>query len=357
MQIPVRILIISPVAEGSTRGNQITALRYQEILQSLGHRVSIFNSGESTQPHELNAGDVDCIVTIHATRSYGFIGQVKKTSPATKIILVVSGTDLTRDLIGGATTDQAYRYAKQSLEMADKVILLQSETIHELSDQSLKELVIQKSCTIFQSAQEIDATSQTERNELEAFLKRHFPTWNSNSILVSVIGHLRYEKNPFLAVSALKHLPKSSSIHLISIGNALGAGYEQLANEHSTNEQNYAWIGGQSHRKTMLFLTQSHFTILSSRMEGGSSVVSEAIVNRVPILASKISSNVGQLGKDYTGFFGTEDAKQLAQRMHQCEIDASYRGQLLEHTEQVRPKFLHQHELKCWKDLLGELEL
>ena len=60
---------------------------------------------------------------------------------------------------------------------------------------------------------------------------------------------------------------------------------------------------------------------MSSRLEGGANVVSEAIVLGVPVLASNIPGNVGMLGADYPGYYTCGDAKALARLMGRAESE------------------------------------
>jgi glycosyltransferase involved in cell wall biosynthesis len=47
-------------------------------------------------------------------------------------------------------------------------------------------------------------------------------------------------------------------------------------------------------------------------MEGGAHVILEAVQSGTPVLASRISGNVGMLGADYAGYFDVGDAAGLA---------------------------------------------
>jgi glycosyltransferase involved in cell wall biosynthesis len=47
-------------------------------------------------------------------------------------------------------------------------------------------------------------------------------------------------------------------------------------------------------------------------MEGGAHVVMEAVRRGTPVLASRISGNIGMLGEDYRGSFAPGDARALA---------------------------------------------
>ena len=58
----------------------------------------------------------------------------------------------------------------------------------------------------------------------------------------------------------------------------------------------YRWLGSVPHGRALRWLASSHAMVISSRMEGGANVVCEALRIGVPVLASRISGNVGLLG-------------------------------------------------------------
>ena len=64
----------------------------------------------------------------------------------------------------------------------------------------------------------------------------------------------------------------------------------------------YLWVGERPRGQARRLLARSRLLVLSSRMEGGANVVSEALVEHVPVLASRIPGSVGLLGARYPGF-------------------------------------------------------
>jgi glycosyltransferase involved in cell wall biosynthesis len=64
--------------------------------------------------------------------------------------------------------------------------------------------------------------------------------------------------------------------------------------------------------------------VISSRMEGGANVVCEALRIGVPVLASRISGNVGLLGAGYAGYFPLEDERALARLVTRAATDLTY---------------------------------
>ncbi len=68
----------------------------------------------------------------------------------------------------------------------------------------------------------------------------------------------------------------------------------------------------------------SQVMVISSRMEGGANVVSEACRAGLPIIASDIAGNRGLLGGSYPGYYPVEDDKALANLLLRAERDADF---------------------------------
>ena len=59
-------------------------------------------------------------------------------------------------------------------------------------------------------------------------------------------------------------------------------------------------------------------------MEGGANVICEAARIGVPVLASRVSGNVGMLGSDYPGYFALHDDRALARLLERAARDLRY---------------------------------
>ena len=91
-------------------------------------------------------------------------------------------------------------------------------------------------------------------------------------------------------------------------------------------------------KRTYVFrvLASSHLCVISSRMEGGANVLSEAITASVPILASRIDGNVGILGVDYPGYFDVGSTRELAQLLIRAETSPEYLAELRDRVRRCR---------------------
>lgn len=79
----------------------------------------------------------------------------------------------------------------------------------------------------------------------------------------------------------------------MQVGGAMTDEMAARARKEMTTNKRYQWLGEQPRARGRRILEKSCLCVLSSRIEGGANVLSEAIVASVPILASRIDGNVG----------------------------------------------------------------
>jgi putative glycosyltransferase (TIGR04348 family) len=310
--------IVTPAPAGSLHGNRITALRWQGFLKKLGHRVRVSN--------HWTGKDTDLLIALHAYRSHASIAQFRKLNPNSPIILIITGTDVYRDMA-------SHPEVLKSMEMSDAIVILQSAALTMIP----KHLQT-KNHVIYQSSKSI---------KRKPVLKTRF--------LVSVIGHLRPEKDPFCIAKSIKHLGPESRIKVIHMGKAMSPEMKQLANQYSQEIESYEWLGELSHSDTLSQLSRSHVMVISSLMEGGAHVVTEAIAIGVPVIASDIPGNRGLLGEDYPGYYPVGDAKELAQILEKAEFEPSFYRSLEAHIKKRKHYVQPEFELNSIKALLNRL--
>lgn len=300
----MRLHIVTPAPPGSLHGNRVTALRWQRHLRALGHRASV---GESW-----DGEDVQLLVALHAVRSQHAIAAFRRAHPQRPIVLVMTGTDLYRDLPGGG---EPAVQALAAMHAADRLVLLQEEAIKQLPV-----ALRSRAVTIHQSVPP---------------LRRQLPP--QRTFLISVIGHLRDEKDPLCIVRALQHLPQAVGLRVAHLGKAMDERYRLAASEAMRQDARYQWLGERPHRDTLRWLARSHLMVISSEMEGGAHVVSEAIAAGVPVLASDIPGNRGLLGAGYPGYFAVGDALRLALLLERAQTSAAFVAQLTQAVLARRP--------------------
>lgn len=282
-----RIAIVTPAGAGTRNGNRHTALRWAAQLRSAGHGVSVAVEW-SGQPCAL-------LVALHARRSHGSIARYRAAHPRGPLCVALTGTDLYRDL-------PASRDARRSLELADRILVLQEEALRRLAPAQRR-----RTRVVYQSAD-----SRTRRAPPERVFR------------VAVIGHLREEKDPFRTAAALALVPAAAGIEVVQLGAALSPDMGREARRRMAAEPRYRWLGGVSHAHALGWLARSHLLVVSSRMEGGANVIAEAARLGTPVLASRVDGNVGMLGHAYPGYFRLGDERALARLILRAATDPRY---------------------------------
>lgn len=297
----MRIALVSPAGAGSRAGNRHTALRWAAMLRAAGHRVGVSVQWDPAEP-------ADLMLALHARRSHASIREFARRHPDRPLVLALTGTDVYRDIRTSAE-------AKASLRMAHCFITLQQMAARELAPALRRKVRV-----VVQSS----PTSLRQKPVSKAFR-------------VAVIGHLRDEKDPLRAVAALRRLPDSPRIEVIQLGEALDDNLARQAKASMRADARYRWLGSVPHAKALRWLASSHVLVVSSRMEGGANVVSEAIRIGVPVLASRIPGNVGLLGSGYRGYFPLEDDSALAALLQRAAGDARFYRSLQQWIRRLRP--------------------
>jgi putative glycosyltransferase (TIGR04348 family) len=237
------------------------------------------------------------MIALHAARSHDSIHAWKTSTTLHRpLVLIMTGTDLYRDLPAGSLP------ALDALARADSIVVLQPEALNMIPAQYLAH-----SRVIFQSVL-----------AGRKIFKR------SNCFLVTVIGHLRAEKDPFCINQALQYLPASSLIRVVHLGAAMSSDFALQAQEYGAQDARYRWIGPRTHRNAMRWLASCHLMVISSVMEGGAHVVSEAIALGIAVIASDIDGNRGLLGDDYPGLYPVSNSQALAALLQRAETDPDY---------------------------------
>jgi putative glycosyltransferase (TIGR04348 family) len=324
----MRIGIVTPAPPGSRYGNRVTALRWARLLKALGHRVHV------TQ--EYSNESFDLLIALHAKHSHPSIVRFHKVHPERPLIIALTGTDLYRDLREGLQ-------AQESLAMASRIVVLQPKALEEIATGLHNKVRV-----IYQS---INGKSLRVRGSR----KRKSAKEATQTFDISVIGHLRPVKDPFRAAQAARLLPTSSHIRIVHVGKAMTKEMEDEARAEMRINPRYHWLGEQPKWRAHRLLARSDLCVLSSQMEGGANVLSEALVANVPVLASKIAGTVGILGEDYPGYFEVGNTQELTQLMIRAETELPFLTDLRQWGESLSPEFAPAREQAAWAELLSEL--
>ena len=315
----MRILIITPANTRSRAGNRITAVNWSRTLRQLGHKVTIDT--------EFHGQPCDLFVALHARRSAKSIAKHARQRPNRPRIVVLTGTDLYLDI-------HHYTSVTRSLSLATRLVVLQPQALDELTGEFRD-----KTHVIYQSASP----------------PRVRPRVNRSAFEISVIGHLRRVKDPFRAAYAARRLDTRSRVRIVQIGQALSDSMQRLAEAEMCRNSRYTWLGELPHWKTKQRLARSRALVMSSKMEGGANVLSEAIAASIPVISSSISGAIGMLGEDYPGYFEYGNTEQLRERIIRCENDVKFLGQLRDAIHQRRSLVSPAREKRSWRRLIDEL--
>lgn len=315
-----RLTIVSPAAASDNNGNWQTASRWARFLGQ-GFRVQVTGSWpEAHQP------EPDLLIALHARRSAAALAAFCERHPHKPSILVLTGTDLYRDIDTSAE-------AQASLARATVLVLLQEAGLDRLAP-----ALRAKAHVIYQSAPALRPAPDTRRRQFDACM----------------IGHLRLEKDPqtFMRAAQLVTHPR---LRLLHVGGALDPALAEAARTTEQATARYRWLGPMAHAATRQRLKRCGAMVIASSMEGGANVIIEAVTSGVPVLASGIDGNRGMLGADYAGYFPLGDAPALARLLDRIAGDPAFDALLRRQCAARAPLFAPAAERAALCDLVDNL--
>ena len=320
----ISVIIISPALRHANNGNWHTAYRWARFLRER-YRVSLATEWSGASP----GASPECMIALHARRSAESIARFAQLHAGRPLIVVLTGTDLYRDIRSDAS-------ARRSLELATHLVVLQDEGPAELAPQ------LRRKCrVIYQSAPRLDRGTPSRRT-FDALL----------------VGHMRAEKDPLTPMRSVQRLAPDSRVRLIHIGEALDENHLRAARALQQRSwptlERYLWLGHRPHAETRQRIRRSHVMVISSLMEGGANVVVEAVTAGVPVLASRIPGNVGMLGREYNGYFPVGDDKALAALLERASRDGRFLAGLRAQCARRAPLFRPARERREVVRLLAQ---
>ena len=266
------------------------------------------------------------MVALHARRSAPAIEAYRAAFPGAPLAVVLTGTDLYRDLPDSPEVPR-------SLDAADRIVVLQEEAQRALAPKWRR-----KSQVIFQSARPLKPRAKPRAR-----------------LACVVVGHLRDEKDPATLFAAMDRLPPDLPIRVRHIGAGLDPALEEAARARASREPRYRYSGALPHGATRAAIAAAHLLIHPSRMEGGANVIVEAITSGTAVIASRVPGNVGMLGRGYPGYFPVGDATALATCLVAAHEDSSYLRELKTHCRERKALFSPRTEAKAVCNLVSRL--
>src|SRR5262249_51569295 len=144
----------------------------------------------------------------------------------------------------------------RSLDLADRLVGL-----HELVHAAIPRRHHRKLEVIYQSALPLPRREPPHRRWFE----------------ILVIGHLREEKDPLRTAEAVRALPASSRIRVHHFGRPYDQSWARRARAEMARNPRYLWHDEVPHWRVRKASARARAVVLSSIMEGGANVISEAV--------------------------------------------------------------------------------
>ncbi len=314
----MKIHLVTPAPPGSHHGNRTTALRWARLVGELGHRVEV--------AQEWAGEECDVLVALHARRSFPSIERFRRARPEAPLIVALTGTDLYADL---ATSPEA----RSSLTLATWLVTLQPLAVDVLPASAR-----QKVRVIYQSSESVAGVHP-----------------DPSAFQVCVLAHMRAVKDPLCAAYAVRSLPDSSRIRVVHAGAAIEPGTAEEARAEEKINPRYRWLGDLPREEALRLLVGSSLLVLTSRLEGGANVVSEALAASRPVISSRIPGSLGLLGADYPGYFPVGDTVVLRELLLRAESDEGFYFELQSWCARLKPLADPARERESWRALLVEI--
>lgn len=311
------IVLVTPALAAANNGNWQTAWRWQRML-SQAWRVRITD--------RWSAGDEALMIALHARRSAASVAAWRAAHPTRPLLLVLTGTDLYRDIAVDAT-------AQASLQSADRLVVL-----NELGPRALPAALRDRARVVLQSAPARQGGPRPQRHPR-----------------LLMVGHLRDEKSPRTFFQAVRRLAHRADLRFDHIGAALDPALGDEARALAAADPRYRWLGGLSHRRTRAAIARASALVHASAMEGGAHVVIEALRSGTPVLASAIDGNLGLLGADWPARFAVGDAAALAALIERVADDRGMIATLQAHVARRAPRFAPEAERAALHAVVAEL--
>ena len=267
------------------------------------------------------------MVALHARRSHPAIAAWHDEHPDRPLVVALTGTDLYRDLPGGDAATVA------SMTWADRLVVLQDDArLH------VPTALRDKVRVVYQSARTLVPWARKRADRLHCVL----------------VAHLRDEKDPATAFGAWWRLAGNVDATLTIVGAALDPALGRAARDLAAVDSRVQWLGPRAHPWTRQAIKRAHLLIVPSRMEGGANVVVEAVTCGTPVLASRMSGNVGMLGADYPGYFPVGGAAELAALVARAARDRSFLAALDVCCRRRAPRFAPAAEAAALRTVVAE---
>ena len=266
------------------------------------------------------------MVALHAWRSADSIARFRARFPTRPLIVALTGTDIYS--FQHTHPEETLR----SMALADAMTCL-----HDLVHEAIPREYAAKLHVVYQSAPPLSRPRVPSKRTFD----------------VCVIGHLREEKDSLRTAYAVRDVPRKSRLRVIHLGMAHNQQWAGDANAEMAANPRYFWRGEVPGWQVRQVYGKSHLMVLSSIMEGGANVISEAVVAGLPVIASEIHGTVNLLGAEYPGYYPAKDTEGLRAQLLRAENDPGFVADLADHCAARAGLFTPEAEREAWRRVLG----
>lgn len=317
----MRIDIVLPIAKVAATGNRTTAERLRRLFAGLH---------ETRLRRRWTHGRAEVLIALHAVRSAASIEAWARRRKGARLVVVLTGTD-----IYGGDPRQAV-VLERSLASAWRIVALQEDAAARVPRRHAARVrVIVQSAQLPRCARLVAASSGPE-----------------TAREVVALSHVREVKDPLLLARAMQRLPTGVALTAVHIGASLDDELARACAERASGR--WRWIGERPRCVALRRLARARALVLTSRSEGGPSVLAEAALLGRPILASRTGGATGMLGPDHPGLFEPGDEQHLASLLERLARDEHFVRELADRSRALATRFAPERELAAWRALLAE---
>jgi glycosyltransferase involved in cell wall biosynthesis len=172
---------------------------------------------------------------------------------------------------------------------------------------------------------------------------------------VAVVGHLRSEKDPLLAMRVAAALSAPLRARVLHAGAALDEQLAAAARRTEARTSQYRWLGELTRGRARALMRDSALLLHPSRIEGGAQAIIEAVCSGTPVIASTAEGNIGLLGNDYPGLFAVGDTRQAVRLIERATTEPGYLRTLAAHCRRRAKLFAPEGERAAVHNLVRAL--
>lgn len=317
----MRIDIVLPIAKVAATGNRTTAERLRRLLAG---------QHETRLRRRWTHGRADALVALHAVRSAPSIATWARLRPSRRLVVVLTGTDIY------GSDPSAAPILDRSLAAAWRIVALQDDAASRVPARFQGKVRVVVQSALLPRCARLVADGAAPRASRE----------------VVALSHLREVKDPFLLARAMERLPAGAALSAVHVGASLD---DELARAAAARAgERWRWIGERPRCVALRRLARARALVLTSRHEGGPSVLAEAALLGRPILATRTGGAVGMLGGDHPGLCAVGDEAGLARLLERLALEEDYVDELAKRSRALAARFSPERELAAWQALLAE---